>query len=310
MLLVHSLVYAANECDKRVCRVHRLVHRPIFNDCPLMDRLFLFSSFFVCLSYVFACDLQNSMARLSFCFVCRMSSMEFLGYSKERTTMEDSRFDELTKALSTPTSRRQALKTFTATTLAGILSLSSLDKVFAKHCTANGHKCRSSKDCCSGLCDPTTSTCVCPPSPACNSECPCPSDSTCINGTCCPNQLACGSVCCSGGTCCSFGVCCGLGTICTSNGTCCPTSQLCPNGSCCPTGTTCLSNNTCARPCSSTGDCLSSCGGAGACVPDTDGVHSYCTSIGNSHPSCISDINCPQGDFCSTIGGNVCLPAC
>ena len=97
--------------------------------------------------------------------------------------MHPSRFDEFTKALATPTSRRQALKTFTATALAGMLSLSGLDKVFA-HCTPNGHHCKSNIACCSSLCDPTTSTCVCPPSPACNKACPCPPGSTCINGTC------------------------------------------------------------------------------------------------------------------------------
>lgn len=79
--------------------------------------------------------------------------------------MDPSSFDELTKALATPTSRRQALKTFAATALAGMLSLSGLDKVFAGNCTPNGHKCQKNKECCSRLCDPTTSTCVCPPLP-------------------------------------------------------------------------------------------------------------------------------------------------
>ena len=77
--------------------------------------------------------------------------------------MEDSRFDALTKALATPTSRRQALKTFTATALAGMLSLSGLDQVFARSCVPNGHKCSSKTPCCSGFCDLTTNTCACQP---------------------------------------------------------------------------------------------------------------------------------------------------
>jgi hypothetical protein len=46
--------------------------------------------------------------------------------------MEPYRFDELTKALATSTSRRQALKTIAATTLAGLLGLSGIDTAFAK----------------------------------------------------------------------------------------------------------------------------------------------------------------------------------
>jgi acyl-CoA synthetase (AMP-forming)/AMP-acid ligase II len=46
--------------------------------------------------------------------------------TKDGREMESSRFDELTKALATSTSRRQALKTIAATTLGSILGLSGL----------------------------------------------------------------------------------------------------------------------------------------------------------------------------------------
>ena len=44
--------------------------------------------------------------------------------------MKPSRFDDLTKALATATSRRQALKAIAATTLGGILGLSGIETVF------------------------------------------------------------------------------------------------------------------------------------------------------------------------------------
>ena len=139
--------------------------------------------------------------------------------------MDSSRFDDLTKALATSTSRRQALKAFGASVVGGILGLSGIDTALAHKpfCRGNGSKCNRGSDCCSGYC--ANNVCTCPPAPACNSACPCPSDSTCLNGTCCP------------------------------------TSQAC-NGACCPSGTVCV-NGTCAHPCTSDADCsscLSPCG--------------------------------------------------
>src|SRR5437588_1033350 len=75
--------------------------------------------------------------------------------------MEPSRFDELTKALATATSRRQALKAIAAT-VGGTLGLSRIGTVFAKPCTPNGKHCNSKTICCSGFCDPTTNKCATP----------------------------------------------------------------------------------------------------------------------------------------------------
>src|SRR5579862_7671411 len=107
---------------------------------------------------------------------------------KDGRDMEPSRFDDLTKALATATSRRQALKTIAATTLAGLLGLGGIGSVFAKPtCKPNGHGCGTNKQCCSGYCDKTTSTCGCPSGTVqlCNGTCAidCSSSS-------CPNQAS------------------------------------------------------------------------------------------------------------------------
>jgi hypothetical protein len=73
--------------------------------------------------------------------------------------MEPTRFDDFTKVLATPTSRRQALKAIAATTMGGMLGLSGMGKVFAAAPCSRG-QCRN-RDCCTGLfCDQTAHTCV------------------------------------------------------------------------------------------------------------------------------------------------------
>jgi hypothetical protein len=65
--------------------------------------------------------------------------------------MDSTRFDDLTKALATATSRRQALKTIAATTLGSILGLAGIGTAFAK-CHDAGHNCEENSTCCSHLC--------------------------------------------------------------------------------------------------------------------------------------------------------------
>src|SRR5437588_11170964 len=148
--------------------------------------------------------------------------------------MEPTRFDDLTKALATSTSRRQALKTIAATTVGGILGLSGIGNVFAiPKCHRAGLGCDTNSNCCSGLyCAPNGKCTTCPALPACNSGCPCPSGQTCQNGVCvlsCLQQpCTSDSDCCSGTCTATFcgsggvGVCCGIaGTHCTSDSDCC-----------------------------------------------------------------------------------------
>ena len=55
--------------------------------------------------------------------------------------MDSSRFDEFTKALATPASRRQALKTLAATAFGGVLALSGIGTAFAKKCPPGQTNC-------------------------------------------------------------------------------------------------------------------------------------------------------------------------
>jgi hypothetical protein len=85
--------------------------------------------------------------------------------------MDPTKFDDLTKALATGTSRRQALKTIVATTLGSIIGLGSIDAAFAaQKCRALGSKCSHGDQCCSNYC--ANNVCTCSPGPTnCNGAC-------------------------------------------------------------------------------------------------------------------------------------------
>lgn len=144
---------------------------------------------------------------------------------KERTEMDPTKFDALTKALATSTSRRQALKTIAATTIGSILGLGGIGTAFAK-CKDTGHNCSKDEHCCSKVC--CNGKC-CAPGLVCNNgQCvtpceglglPCTSDSQCCSGFC--SSTICGGA----------GVCCGVLTPCTSDSDCC-CGGLCISGTC------------------------------------------------------------------------------
>ncbi len=128
--------------------------------------------------------------------------------------MEPSRFDELTKALATATSRRHALKALAAT-VGGLLSLGSIGTAFA-NCKPNGIGCNTRTQCCSGQCQ---------------------------HGACCTSQegATCSADrdCCSGN--CSNGICCGSGQVGLCNGSC-ATPCAAPHTAC-PDGSLCSPDN-------------------------------------------------------------------
>ena len=118
--------------------------------------------------------------------------------------MGEERFEEMTKKLARPLSRRQAVKAFVATAAVGAFGMAGPSTAVAGRCRKNGHKCRQDYECCSFYCDPATALCQCPPGsnvcPAtghcvfCGTgatfnpdtcQCECPSGTTqCGNGCC------------------------------------------------------------------------------------------------------------------------------
>ena len=162
-----------------------------------------------------SCDLQRSVTRRWSYLLALHKAVEGRTTSKEGTTMDDSRFDALTKTLATPTSRRQALKAFAATALAGMLSLSSLDKVFAKpKCHHAGLGCDTDSKCCSNLC--------------CTGIC-CASGQICQNGQC---IQACQTLC--NGT--SARACSNTGSLCAGTSCGCLPALSSPTGGYCSSG--------------------------------------------------------------------------
>jgi hypothetical protein len=148
--------------------------------------------------------------------------------------LDESRFDELTKAMSATTSRRQALKLLVTTSAGGMLALvgaGGAKAILPGRCRRNGTVCRQHLECCSEFCDPLTLECACSP----GAQLCTPTD-TCVPAcsgtqvfnpeTCrceCPDGFtACGSTCCAPSQTCTSGVCCQNPTVCSSPTDCCP----------------------------------------------------------------------------------------
>src|SRR6266851_2008797 len=213
--------------------------------------------------------------------------------------MDPTKFDELTKSLATPTSRRQAIKTLAASAFGSILAFSGLDRVFARtgHCppglTLCHGKCVNTKTdpkncgvcgtaCVSGLC---VNGLCCPPGAInCKNSC---CDGTCLNGnTCCPTSRVCGSICCPAGMICQGGMC---------------VTPTCPDGNCtgCAPFFSPFCNSTVPCFCYQTTDSNCGCGLNVACA----GAQ-HCGSCGD----------CPSGSFCAINTGcgaqGICIPGC
>ena len=75
--------------------------------------------------------------------------------------MDGQRFDELTRALATGTTRRQALQLGSTGLVASLLALAGRGEVAADDTPKPlGKKCRKDAQCASGFCDPVSRTCA------------------------------------------------------------------------------------------------------------------------------------------------------
>lgn len=243
--------------------------------------------------------------------------------------MDPTRFDELTKSLTTKTSRRQALKTFVATAFSGVLTLSGLGRAFAKK------KCPPGQTNCGGKCVNTSNdpnNCG-----VCGTVC---ISGLCVSGLCCASgAVQCGTSCCTqtccGSTCvdtnfdpnncggcgnvCSTGACCNAACVdlsndphnCGSCGNVCPSGATCKNGKCvspgpmCPMGG-CKTSFVCGGP-------PVTCGPGGVCLCLTTVEGTLCCGDICGNP-CSSSSDCPSGWFCQAAGtgccGQVCIRNC
>jgi len=225
--------------------------------------------------------------------------------------MEPSQFDEFTKAMATPTSRRKALKRLAIGTFGSLLTLAGLSQVFAKT------KCPPGLTNCHGKCVDTKkdpNNCG-----VCGTVC---ASGICINGVCCPP----GSEVCStpsGPKCCSFTCCGGVHeqvcidtehdvNNCGGCGNVCPAGDTCKNGKC-VAPPPCMNNVCMGGACPFIGPC----GPGGSCfcytVPDGTGGCGPSIPCFGAKP-CTTCADCPSGSFCAinTCCGQagICIPNC
>jgi hypothetical protein len=158
--------------------------------------------------------------------------------------MDHERFDDLTRALATTTSRRQFLKTLAGSAAGGLLALLGIGEAAADDtCKPIGKKCRKNAQCCSGNCAEGKCAPCKDPGVACSS------DSECCSGACCLTASG-EKFCCDR----PDGICCPPG----SDALCCSAGQVCCHDAsitCCPAGTTCCPFLSPVPCCAPGGDC-------------------------------------------------------
>jgi hypothetical protein len=183
--------------------------------------------------------------------------------------MDGSRFDKLTRSLSTAGSRRCALSAVLGGGLGIALAASVVDEAAAKK------KCPPCKKRKNGKCKKKKPN---------GTACP---GGTCQSGSCCvadPQATTCAEVAC--------------GTATTNN---CGQAVSCP----CPSGQSCLVNGSCALPCDESSPCPSACvaGCPAAAWKNAEGVrHCYMYLAGTpcaTLRTCTSTSQCPRGTHCA-----------
>jgi len=140
-------------------------------------------------------------------------------------------FDDVSRAIGSPVSRRKMLGMVGGTLGGAILaSLGLRGAAFGQKTS-----CPKGETACGTTCCKSTQVCVdgicCPHGNVnCNGKC---CSGTCTEGVCCgKNTTYCAGVCCAAGIVCCNGKCCGSTTAVCHNGQCCGSGIIC-NGVCC-----------------------------------------------------------------------------
>lgn len=261
--------------------------------------------------------------------------------------MEDEKFDELTKQLARPVSRRQILKVLLATAVGGLVAQSGRGRAFAAGggnsdcahfctalcgceecachdiCVSNAAHCMNNPGACAtSVCNTcgnngVTPFNICGAAGAIASSCACPTTGggVCVNSLTDVNNCGtCGNTCASGKTpACCGGACTDLTSDINNCGTCGTTCTTGTTPACC--GGTCTDlaadNNNC-------GACGKVCGTGTTCVNGT--CASVCTSsfvCGVTTPFCQTNVFCSMFNrpscICATPvegGATVCADSC
>jgi hypothetical protein len=228
-------------------------------------------------------------------------------------------FDDLTRIIGTPISRRKTIRALLGTTLAGVFSFGAAEEAAA--CVRLGKKCGQGTRCCAGApckrgrcrCKKGLTKCgkVCRDLRADATNCgkcgvTCVSGQTCAGGACtCDNQSCTG--CCDGASCRSGdtdALCGAGGGVCRQ----CATGETCQNGVCACTKRSCPRQHVCAAAGST----------CQTCSAQTADPACHVFDPANSSPAtCGSDpavpgalcvcLTTPTGAACVRIGGNTCF---
>ena len=142
--------------------------------------------------------------------------------------------DDISRAIASPVSRRQAFKMVSGAVAGAVLAslgLGRAARALGAPATTNP-PCPDHEVRCGGRCYPPGYTCC--------GKAVCDGFHKCCTDHCCArNQTCCGAGCCSpGSTCCGNKTCCPVGSACC-NGRCCAPRAICCGGACCPKGYLC-----------------------------------------------------------------------
>jgi hypothetical protein len=232
--------------------------------------------------------------------------------------MDGSRFDELTKALSGPVSRRRIAGALLGVALAAL----GTDRAGARSCRAVGRTCREHVDCCSGACgkDPTgRRRCQCQGPDDCAAPLGCHA-ATCVGGVCgfvVTPDVACddGDPCTADDVCHADGSCAGTPINCDqfdsqcTRGACNPLTGACEvktinEGQGCNDGDACTIGETCQGGVCTGGSAvvctaLDQCHVDGTCNPATGQCSNptvpHGTACTDGNPLCIDGACCTEG---------------